>query len=108
MCPLFDYAAYAATRALVEEKKKQDVSSFHTYTVFLSFDLTLPALLERSLHTYYMCPLFDYAAYAEARAQAIMEKKQEVSSKCTYTDYAGYFFLRGGEENLMENIFQTI
>ena len=69
----------------------------------------MPALLGKSLHTHYMCPLFDYAAYAEARAQAIMEKKQEVSSKCTYTDYAGYFLLLlGGEKNLMENIFQTI
>ena len=66
-----------------------------------------------------MCPLFDYAAYAEARAQAIMEKKQEVSSKHTYTEYAAarapvkkkmkdIFYGGGGEENLMKNLFQTI
>jgi hypothetical protein len=30
----FDYAGYAAARALVKAKKKQDISSFHTYTVY--------------------------------------------------------------------------
>ena len=54
------------------------MASFHIYTLFLSQDLTLPALLEKSLHTYYMCPLFDYAAYAEASALAIMKKKQDI------------------------------
>ena len=36
MCPLFAYAGYATARAPVEAKKKRDLSSFHTYTVFLS------------------------------------------------------------------------
>ena len=36
MCPLFHYAGYAAARAPVEAKKKQDISSHHTYAVFLS------------------------------------------------------------------------
>ena len=31
MCALFDYAAYAAARAPVETKKKQDIESLHTY-----------------------------------------------------------------------------
>ena len=63
MCALFDYAGYAAARALVETKKKEDIltlttytgymaarapveqkkkkniSYFHTYTVFLSLSL---------------------------------------------------------------------
>ena len=39
MCPLFAYAGYAAVRALVETKKKRDISSFNTYTVFRSLGL---------------------------------------------------------------------
>ena len=39
MCPLFAYAGYAAARAPVEAKKKRDLSSFHTYAVFLSLGL---------------------------------------------------------------------
>ena len=31
MCALFDYAGYAAVRAPVETKKKQDISSLHKY-----------------------------------------------------------------------------
>ena len=32
MCVLFDYAGYAAARALVETKKKQDILSLTSYT----------------------------------------------------------------------------
>jgi len=32
MCVLFDYAGYAAARALVETKKKQDILSLNTNT----------------------------------------------------------------------------
>ena len=39
MCPLFAYAGYAAVRAPVEAKKKRDVSSFNTYTVFCSLGM---------------------------------------------------------------------
>ena len=78
MCPLFHYAAYAAARAPVETKKKQDISSFHTYTVFLSLGLTPPCLLARSLYTYCICPLFHYAAYAAARAPVDTKKKQDI------------------------------
>ena len=34
MYAFFDYAGYAAARASVEAKKKQDISSFHTYTAY--------------------------------------------------------------------------
>ena len=34
MCAVFDYVGYAAARAPVEEKKKADISSFHTYAGF--------------------------------------------------------------------------
>ena len=34
MYAYFDHAGYAAARALVKAKKKQDISSFHTYTVY--------------------------------------------------------------------------
>jgi hypothetical protein len=61
MCPLFDYAGYAAARALVETKKN-NVSSLHRYAVFLSLRLTSPYLLARSLYTYIICPLFHYSA----------------------------------------------
>ena len=33
---LHTYAGYAAARAPVKPKKKQDISFFHTYAVFLS------------------------------------------------------------------------
>ena len=62
MSALFDYAGYAAVRAPVESKKKQDTSSFHTYAALVSLGLTPPSLLARSLHTYNMCAIFDYAA----------------------------------------------
>ena len=85
MCPLFDYAGYAAARAPVKSKKKQDLSSLHTYAVFLSLDLTLPSLLARSLYTHNMCPLFDYAGYAAPRAPVEAKKKLDLSCFHTYT-----------------------
>ena len=74
MCVLFDYAGYAAARALVETKKKQDILSLNTntgyaasralvtngkkdmtfhniYTVFLCLELDSPSPLAESLHT---------------------------------------------------------
>ena len=69
----------AAARAPIEMKKKQDISSLHTYAVFLSLDLTLPSLLARSLYTHNMCPLFDYAGYAAPRAPVEAKKKQNLS-----------------------------
>ena len=89
MCPLFDYAGYAAARAPVKSKKKQDLSSLHTYAVFLSLDLTLPSLLARSLYTHNMCPLFDYAGYAAPRAPVEAKKKQDLSSFHTYAVFLG-------------------
>jgi hypothetical protein len=65
-------------------KKKQDISSLHTYAVFLSLDLTLPSLLARSLYTHNMCPLFDYAGYAAPRAPVKAKKKRDLSSFHTY------------------------
>ena len=34
MSALSDYAGYMVVRASVETKKKQDISSFHTYTAY--------------------------------------------------------------------------
>jgi hypothetical protein len=34
MSALSDYAGYMVVRAPVETKKKQDISSFHTYTAY--------------------------------------------------------------------------
>jgi hypothetical protein len=45
-----------AAKPPVETKKKQDISSFHSYSLFLSFDLTLPSLLTRSLYTLICVP----------------------------------------------------
>ena len=91
MCPLFDYAGYAAVRAMIKTKKIQDISSFNTYLVFLSLGLTPPSLLFRSLHTYFMCPLFHYAAYAAARAPVDTKKKQDISSHHTYAEFLSLF-----------------
>jgi uncharacterized membrane protein len=84
MCPLFAYAGYAAVRAPIETKKKRDMSSFNTYTVFLTLDLTLPSLLARFLYTDNMCPLFAYAGYTAARALVEAKKNRDLSSFHTY------------------------
>ena len=55
MCALFDYAGYAAVRAPVETKKKQDKSSLHKY-----------------------------AGYAAARALVEPKKKQDISFFYSY------------------------
>jgi hypothetical protein len=34
MCALLGYADYAAARGPVKTRKKQDISSFHTYTAY--------------------------------------------------------------------------
>jgi hypothetical protein len=57
MCALFGYAGYAAPRGPVKTKKKQDISSFHTYT-----------------------------AYTAARASVETKKKQDTSSLPTYAE----------------------
>ena len=96
MCPLFHYAAYAAARGPVEMKKKQDISSLHTYAVFISLfspflicvSQLLPSLLARSLYTHNMCPLFHYAPYAAARAPVETKKKQDILSLHTFAGYA--------------------
>ena len=80
MCPLF---VYAAARALVETKTKQDVSSLHRYAVFLILRLTSPSLLARSLYTYIIFSLFHSAAYAAARPLDEAKKKQDISSMDT-------------------------
>ena len=74
----------ATARSPVETEKKQDISSFHTYAVFLSLDLTMPSLLARSLYTHNMCPLFDYAGYAAPRAP-VEAKKNEIYHPSTHT-----------------------
>ena len=63
------------------------MSSFHTYTVFISLGLTPPYLLARSIHTYNMYAFFDYAGYAAARASVEAKKKQDILSFHTYTEY---------------------
>ena len=78
----------AAARPPVETKKKQDISFFHTYAVFLSWCLTLPSMLAGSFYTHNMCALFDYAGYAAVRAPVETKKKQGKSSLHTYTGYA--------------------
>ena len=96
MCPLFYYAAYAAARGPVEMKKKQDISSLHTYAVFISLfspflicvSQLLPSLLARSLYTHNVCPLFYYAPYAAARASVETKKKQDILSLHTFAGYA--------------------
>ena len=57
--------------------------------MFISLGLILPSLLARSLHMYFMCPLFHYAAYAVARAPVEMKKKQDISSFPTYAEKGG-------------------
>jgi hypothetical protein len=77
-------------------KKKQDISSLHTYAVFISLfspflicvSQLLPSLLAGSLYTHNMCALFDYAGYATVRAPVERKKKQDISSLHTYAGYA--------------------
>ena len=83
----------AAARAPVETKKKQDISSLHTYAVFLSWDLTLPSLLTRSLYTHNSVPLFDYLGYAAARAPDEAKKKQDLSFFHTYAVFLSLGFI---------------
>ena len=57
---MYDFFDYAAARASVEVKKKQDILSFHTYT-----------------------------AYTAARASVETKKKQDISSFPTYAEKGG-------------------
>ena len=102
MCVLFDYAGYAAARALVETKKKQDILSLNTntgyaasralvtngkkdmtfhniYTVFLCLELDSPSPLAESLHTYTCLPFFTTRATRQPEVWSNRRKKQDIS-----------------------------